>query len=173
MSDKDDRVIENLIKDLLITCAAPRELYPDCTPSELFEMIGQGKQVFGELEFHCEGLPDLLRDAELDSIAFEALQRLAASMMRAGAPLPQTLSTWVADVLDGRAIAPRQRGKHPQANLHRNLMIFCAISTLIEDGAMSATRNVASAHSNSACDVVAERLGMSYAAVAKVWRRQK
>ena len=172
MSDKND-LYEALIDDLLITCATPRNLYPDCTSSEIFEMMRRGKQVFGELEFHCEGLPDLLRDAERDSIAFEASQRLAASMMRAGVPLPQTLSTWVADVLDGRAIAPRQRGKHPRANSMRDMSICFVIRMLIRDGAMAATRNVATAHSNSACDVVAERFGMSYAAVAKVWQRQK
>ena len=87
-------------------------------------------------------------------------------------PLPQQLRLWVAGVLNGEIKRPARRGKHPQANRVRDFVIVLDVNLYRLRNNISPLRNDAAKDRKSACDHVAEARGMSYDAVAQIWKRR-
>ena len=119
----------------------------------------------------------LLRSAEFPTV-WDALDLIAARLLRDGKPLPRELALWLADKLEKKRRRPQRQGQCPLVNALRNRIIFAVVKRLEADG-LTATRNRkkvrtgdpgrACAEGGSACDAVGEAFGMSYKNVEQVW----
>lgn len=155
------------------------EFYPAVKPefahlpmAELCELEESGVEVLDPQTFNFSDLDELLAETASDTLAFDAILRLSSMVIRGRANFPAVLSEWIADYLGGNIKRPRARGLHPKSNLMRDLSIRAEIRRIVQVGEVSATRNVATSGKDCACDLVANRRGMTYGAVAKIWQRR-
>ena len=130
--------------------------------------------------------PTMLEDARVDGANWDALELIAADMLRAGDPLPPAVAAWVAGVLDGTRPRPvlRRPGPDPEPTENRNSAAVSAVQMLRSKGYWPITRAtsqpgmIATARQRgragaalSVCDAVAEAFGVSYWTVQAAWRR--
>ena len=102
----------------------------------------------------------------------DALKNATAMLLRFRQPLGDTLSDWLADVLDGRAEKTDGRSTRDTRKALRDTAIVKALEALRRCG-MTATRNEATVGRSSACDAVAAAFGLGYDAVVKVRSNHK
>ena len=101
--------------------------------------------------------------------AWEGMKRLLQELRKRGQPLPAQLLIWALDVADGTRQPPiRSRGRDGEALRLRNLRIVMAVEAL-RYGSLPAT----SSTGQSACGLVAEKVGLSFEAVCTIWRDGK
>ncbi|MDE2678193.1 MAG: hypothetical protein F4107_09550 [Gemmatimonadetes bacterium] len=79
------------------------------------------------------------------------------------------LLNWALDVAVGIRSEPRKRGRDPYANDFRNLVITVFVAEVRDVGLRPATSNA----QESACHLVAERLGLSYENVRGIWLTER
>jgi hypothetical protein len=124
-----------------------------------------------------DGPPELavaLAATAADPLAFEAASEAAADLLRQGLVPPAPLARFVADTLDGKRKRPRRRGPRAGVLWTRDATVRWVLRRLVGLG-FQATRNEASDHADSACDIVAEACAMrgeeprSYEAVRRIW----
>lgn len=118
----------------------------------------------------------LRRGAARDPVAWRSLAGIAALMLRNREDLPGPVRDVAIAVLEGRLPCPALRGRPPRRPL-RDEAIAHLVADLAEGFGLAPTRNDASAHRSSACDIAAEALRAlgrspaSYAAVKRIWLR--
>ncbi len=118
--------------------------------------------------------PDqIIKDARRDPDAFDVLRFGAAQQISTGQTLPVQISLWIADFLLGKIERPAATaGRHKSVGLHHQA--FSLVEMLVQCG-FTATRNDASSHRNSACDLVAEAMAQhdrkpnSYSGVRSIY----
>lgn len=120
-------------------------------------------------------LTECLVETESDPAAFDAACEIAGSMLFHGDTLPMPLARFAAEVLGGTRRRPSGRaGPNPETGQIRKTIIVDAIRLARSTG-LKATRNEASSHEDSACDVVSEALAqlemddLSYERVRLIW----
>ncbi len=109
---------------------------------------------------------------------WDSMQLTAAGYLRDREPMPDALTDWLVEVLEGKRKKPRTR-PGPKGFIFRNVWIMGAVNTLIQLG-MNPTRNITRGEipcvdGGSACDAVGVALGkmnisMSYKNVEKIAR---
>ncbi len=119
-------------------------------------------------------LSALIEIAKTDYVAFQVLEFMC--QLSKNKPYP-CLTDWEQKRYLGLIMAPPvPRGQNPTKFAHRDQLIIGQIEALVSLG-LSATRNSAAKHADSACDVGVSafaRLGtyLSYAAVEAVWKNK-
>ena len=148
---------------------AKRFLVRDADTS-ITELLGM------ELTLVHEVRPDLLAEyikrAGQDRDWWESVRAFTASLLRQDKPLTEDLRLLVADVLEGVRQPPRKKpGQSKYKNYGRDFGIVWTIF-MLSSPEIRPTRNPVST-SISACDIVADEMGMSYEAVASVRRKMQ
>lgn len=128
-------------------------------------------------DYRKAALSHWVQRARKDHYVYEVLIEVALAAISRGHPLTGPVFTFVCDVMRGKQKRPRQRGdKHKADNALRDHRICVAIWAL-ERAGRQPSRNVASPHKNSACDLVAEVLWPGqkgkFSAVETVWGKRK
>ena len=119
-------------------------------------------------------LPELIEGAQTSPLDFQAVESALFSLREDNEPIPSELNEWALDVASGKLKKPTARpGRSPYSNVVRDELIARTVQSLVDCG-LSATRNQIS-DPESACDAVSEALnahgvGLSFDAVAKIWR---
>ncbi|MDX8398771.1 MAG: hypothetical protein R8K20_00805 [Gallionellaceae bacterium] len=96
-------------------------------------------------------------------------QEAAALLIEAGRPLPDYLRNHAAGVLRGERNPP---SKTVNKNSSRNFFIACAVVAAARELNLLPTRNDES-KSESACDIVASKVFMSYKAVKAIYFKER
>lgn len=126
-----------------------------------------------KIEIDWKHLPAVLREAETNVICYEEVRYLSVLALRRGIEIPAVLASWIADVVEGDRKPPAARpGKSWSANWIRDLWICQEVARIVREDGLWATRSAASPP-GSACDAVADQSGMTYEAVAMVWRHRR
>ena len=109
---------------------------------------------------------------------WDSMKLTAAGCLREREPMPDALTDWLVEVLEGKRKKPGKR-PGPKGFIFRNVWIMGAVNTLIQLG-MNPTRTIARgetpcADGGSACDAVGVALGkmnisMGYKNVEKIAR---
>lgn len=119
----------------------------------------------------------LSRSAPHDRDAWVMLASMAGLLLQKDLPLPPAMRDFVIDVLERRCPCPPTRGRPPTSQTWRNV-ICLIVANLVEQFRLPATRNDASEHRMSACDIVAEAFGSlglkpsSYASLKRIWQQR-
>ena len=114
-------------------------------------------------------LSEWIKASQTHPRAWEGVTRLLQELRKRDQPLPGQLLIWAVDVATGTRRPPiRSRGRDGEALKFRNIMIVMAVEAL-RHGSLPAT----SATGESACNLVAEKLGLSFEAVRTIWRDRK
>ena len=83
------------------------------------------------------------------------------------------LLAWALDVAEGKRTPPkRPRGRDPLDNVVRDVVIADMVSRIHKLGHRALT-GAAKDYDGSACHLVAERLGMSYEAIRRIWQNRR
>ena len=116
--------------------------------------------------------------------AWDALILIARRLEREDKPSPPYLKEWFHDVLDDllvkdkenkKRLRPIKSGKVPDEVFIKNRRIVGIVQFMVKKNGLEATRSYIrggtqpSKEGGSACDVVAEAMGMTYSNVAKIW----
>lgn len=115
--------------------------------------------------------------AQYDNVAFEVACR-EASFHIAESNLSESVKAFVTGVLLRTIVPPTNRGKHPVAYKPRDRYIASLIKFLELRG-FRATRNDASEHRVSACDILSDALlasgssYLSYDALKRIWLKNR
>lgn len=116
-----------------------------------------------------EELSKWIDESQVDWSAWRGVQRLLEVLRKSRKPIPSALESWALEVADGtRKPPPRKKGRDGTQNLVRNFHIVTAVMALKNCG-IPATSNTG----QSACDIVAEYVNLSYEAVRTVWLKHK
>ncbi|UYV37392.1 hypothetical protein N4R57_21020 [Rhodobacteraceae bacterium D3-12] len=132
------------------------------------------QDVFKTLPPSEEDIVRTIECSQHDYHAFWALRFLATLKI---APNSTALQRWQSSFLSGAINEPPlPKGPYRDRDAHRNMLIVSQIKQLEQIG-FRPTRNDASTHQNSGCDIVADALqslgkGMSYSAVERVWKER-
>jgi hypothetical protein len=102
-------------------------------------------------------LKSFIERSNLNTVAFDALQIVASVQVRNQVPMPTEIAEWTAKRIRGEVSRPKKRGKYTDALATRNMNISRAVVEVSNHG-FCATRNDASYHITSACDIVSEAL---------------
>jgi hypothetical protein len=124
----------------------------DCgaLPHGLFHIYQSGRLGVFERPFDWE---TKLGNAKENYDAFIALRSYCADEIRAQNKLPERLSIWIANVIDGIITNPKRRGGRPNAEKEFRLFLARLIFFIEERHNLKPTRN-ASSPAVSACDAV-------------------
>jgi hypothetical protein len=112
-----------------------------------------------------------------DPYAFDATCRVVATLLISGSPLRNGLEEFAAAVITGSRRRPGRPGLSSEKLFFRDLFI-CNLLRRLEARGLNITRNDASKHRNTACDLLSEALlknGLkptSYNGVKDVWERR-
>ncbi|MDE0423213.1 MAG: hypothetical protein OXK76_20275 [Gammaproteobacteria bacterium] len=115
----------------------------------------------------------LVDDAKERQFAFRSLSRIVEGDRRACRPLPPAVEAWQRARwrLDEHSQRPKRPRKGAEKRFLRDLDIYEIVELVVRLWEVTATRNPESDVRQSACDIVAEALGMSYEAVASIHNR--
>lgn len=119
----------------------------------------------------------LCQTAPRDRNAWVMLARAAALLLQKDQPLPPMMRDFVIEVLERRCPCPPTRGRPPTSQTWRNV-ICLIVATLVERLGLPVTRNDASEHRMSACDILAEAFGAlglkpsSFASLKRIWQQR-
>jgi len=117
---------------------------------------------------------ELIGKADTDPLAYDVACSIVGRAVRQKAELPEEVSNFAADIITGERQKPKRRGKNAGAYIFRDRAIVEFVELAISHGFL-ATRNDASDHQNSACDIVAEAFkarGLSpksYKQIKEIW----
>lgn len=106
----------------------------------------------------------LLRDSAKTKSDWDAVNLIAARLLRDCEPLPDELSFWVADVLDKKRERPK--GRDPREYWARNIAIVDAVKRLANEGFRPT-----GSKGDSACHAVSKAFRVSYSTVQERWRK--
>lgn len=118
----------------------------------------------------------LVERSRNDRLSWVALASVCEQILLIGTfpfPLPLELSQWIADRITGRERAqrpPRVQGRPRKYTARDKTIVF--VVEFLKDNGIDPRKKTPAAHENSACDIVADALGMTYSAVEKVWRER-
>ena len=134
----------------------------------------RGLEDGGDYALRSCWLPKADRSSEL----WDSMKLTAARYLRDREPMPDALTNWLVEVLEGKRKKPGKR-PGPKRFTFRKIWIMGAVNALIQLG-MNPTRTITRgetpcAHGGSACDAVGVALGkmnisMSYKNVEKIAR---
>lgn len=142
---------------------------------------------FVSIRFTGENLDQLLKESQINNVAWDAAAELARRLLKQNGIVPKLLIPY----LTGEEIhRPRtNRGRHPMENKHRDTCIIMLLSEALRAGYGLVTRNdePALGKNDSLCDVMDEalksiqlpqksatiNLHKSYAAIKSIWLRRK
>lgn len=130
--------------------------------------------VFKSLPPTEDEICDAIVRSKSDYMAFQALRVLALLKF---APESAALKAWHTSLTGGLAMEPAlPKGPSQFRDVHRNMLIVGQIRQLQKCG-FHPTRNEATDHSASGCDIVADALAtigsnLSYSAVERVWKNR-
>lgn len=140
---------------------------------------------FGSYEFmverladSCERQPETLAAyivaSENDRLTWDALYALVPRLPANGRAVPPSLNDWWLDATTGVRQRPKKGGKVKHRNRMRDLTIVAAVNGIrdVTDLPFEFDERK-SGEPRSACHVVAERLGMRYATVRTIWRKNR
>jgi hypothetical protein len=119
-------------------------------------------------------LSELIGKADTDPLAFDVACSIVGRAVRQKTDLPEDVASFAADIITGERRKPKRRGKNAGAYMFRDQAIVEFVELAMSYGFL-ATRNDASDHENSACDIVAEALkarGLSpksYKQIKEIW----
>ena len=117
--------------------------------------------------------------SESDTLAWDTLRALASDLLdRApGEPICSPLAVWVAEAFVGKRPRPIPKGPDPFENLMCDIAIVVTIEEICAVGLRRATTSNADRifrrDRRSACELVAERMHLSYKSVEGIWQKGK
>ena len=120
-------------------------------------------------ELRARWLAEAIDGSAEHKLMWDCLKHLAAYLLRHDLELPEALSLWVADLLEGKR---ERQGYRPESTFCRDVLIALMVEWVVRDCEVKPTRNDES-EPLSACDAVAEGLTMGYDAVAAAYRKHK
>jgi len=131
-----------------------------------------------EGEGYPENIRRLVKISDKNMAAFDALCIHGAQCVSDDREIPFELREFVVAVLTGKQPRPSPIGR-PKVNPARDALLFAVIFEVAEKFCLTPTRNDASGHEMSACDIVAEAMRelrhspASYTALKEIWVEQK
>ena len=116
-------------------------------------------------------LPEALKSASSDPLAWEALREHALSQVEAG----KELHNDILRLLLRKEGKPKRPGRHGSApgNWHRDLQLAYAVSAVHFGSEKLYTLSTNDTTTNNAFSVVAEATGQTFDIVSKSWKRNK
>ncbi|WP_457650365.1 hypothetical protein [Profundibacter sp.] len=126
---------------------------------------------------YSASLRQLIKAADQNATIFDALCIHGAQNISNDTQMPTELRDFLVAVLTGKRPRPSRTGR-PKVNSSRDALIFAVILEVAEEFRLKPTRNDASTHQMSACDIVAEAMRQmrhspsSYTALKKIWVEQ-
>lgn len=117
---------------------------------------------------------ELIGKADTDPLAYDVARSIVGRAVRQKADLPEEVASFAADIITGERQKPKRRGKNAGAYIFRDRAIVEFVELAMSHGFL-ATRNDASDHQDSACDIVAEAFkaqGLSpksYKQIKDIW----
>ena len=123
----------------------------------------------------------LIAESQETRVAWDSLNRIAQDLLREGKPLPPQLAGWVADVLAdqlGKKSKKEREKRRPrpvkgaQRMHNRNRRLCILIGQLMCLFDFAATRGWEDPP-DSACDLVATAVGLSYKQVERIWNERE
>lgn len=121
-------------------------------------------------------LHDHIPRAERSRYVYEALCSLGAGMVSDGQRMPFELRDFICKVLRNEIKRPRKTGR-PKNLSQRDRFYYFVIDQISMDFGVSPTRNRASSHRDSACDIVAEAMPRegnrpdTYDSLVRIWAK--
>ena len=126
------------------------------------------------LERHPETLPGYLYQSEKDRLAWDVLHALVLRQWSGKKVVFPELIKWWMDATMGALVKPKGSGKVVWRNKLRDLTIVTAVNGIREvSGIPYESDEPKLAPPHTACHVVAKRLGMPYATVRSIWRKNR
>jgi len=105
---------------------------------------------------------NLLKEVEYSRVAYDALVAWASAQLLANSSIPnRDVAQFLVSHLLGSNTRPTKRGRYTK-NVSKNFqyaILRCAVALLEREG-FKTTRNQATVHRNSACDIVAEAMAV-------------
>lgn len=125
-------------------------------------------------------LRDLLRDSREVRSLWDGVNLIAQQLLRDGGTLPPDLAVWVADVLADVKEQPRKPprsrpstgGRERFENFPRNIAVMLTVWYVAGRYNLNPTRNREIEDTTSACDVVADAMGLAYENTEKIWGKR-
>ncbi len=122
----------------------------------------------------------LITESQETQVAWDSLNQIAQDLLREGKPLPPELAEWVADVLADQWVEEKRkkerRRRRPRGGArslqNRNRQLCVLVSQLMCLFDFAATRRWEDPP-ESACDVVAAAVGLSYKQVERIWNERE
>lgn len=131
----------------------------------------------GERQPYPATLRRLVAISDRNVAAFDALCIHGAGLISRDQKLPLEMRAFLVDMLTGKLSRPRPPGR-PKAHPARDPLLFSCLVDVAERFGLRATRNDATEHEMSACDIVAEAMRQlrhspaSYSALKRIWLEQ-
>ena len=116
-------------------------------------------------ELRTRWLAEAIDGSAEEKLMWDCLKHLAAYLLRHDLELPEALSLWVADLLEGKR---ERQGYRPESTFCRDVFIALMVEWVVRDCDINATRNDGS-EPLSSCDAMAEALNLSYKLIEKAW----
>ena len=132
------------------------------------------EQLADSLERHPEKLPAYLCGSEKDLLFWDVLHALVPRLWLGKKAVFPALIKWWMDATTGVLVKPKRGGKVVWRNRMRDAVIVTAVNGIREVSGIPYEfdePNFTTPH--TACHVVARRLGMSFATVRSIWRKNK
>jgi hypothetical protein len=124
------------------------------------------------IAINCEAnhiiIKNCIKLAEKDYFLFEMLIKSYGMALIEKKNPPEFFTEWVANVLVGNTQCPKKRGPKKYKNMARN-KIFCFAIEETKKLGFDPTRNIATNHTETGCDIIAEAFYYSYDQIVAIW----
>ena len=107
--------------------------------------------------------------SETELFSWMVCQELSFRFYKSDGIVPPPLLDWVCEVAVGLRRKPKRQGRPPD-NWARDITIAQLVSVIVSFGYRRAT---SSNEGGSACHLVADRLGLEYVSIRKIWKRER
>ena len=126
------------------------------------------------LEQHPEKLPVYLHESEKNRLPWDVLHALVPRLWRGKKVVFPALMKWWMDATTGVIVKPKRGGKVVVKNKIRDSVIVVVVNRIRDvSGIPYEFDEPKFGTPHTACHVVARRLGMRYATVRSIWRKNR